>query len=48
MYANGPICAQKLLKVFHMYRREPRDQLSFQDFFLGTSNNQYKWEILRT
>jgi len=46
MYANGPICAQKLLKVFHMYRREHRDQLSFQDFFLpfgGQLSGDNRW-----
>ena len=35
MYANGPISTQKPPKVFHMYRREHRDQLSFKDFFLS-------------
>ena len=34
MYANGSICAQKPPRVFHMYRREHPDQLSFKDFFL--------------
>ena len=34
MYANGAICAQKPPRVFHLYRREHRDQLSFKDFFL--------------
>ena len=46
MYANGPICAQKLLKVFHMYRREHRDQLSFEDFFLpfgGKLSGDNRW-----
>ena len=46
MYANGPICAQKLPKVFHMYRCEHRDQLSFQDFFLpfgGQLSGDNRW-----
>jgi len=34
MYANGRNCAQKQPRVFHVYRREHRDQLSFKDFFL--------------
>jgi IS5 family transposase len=34
MCANQLIFAEKLPRVFHMYRREHRDQLSFQDFFL--------------
>ena len=34
MLANGPKCAQKPLSVFHVYRCEHRDQLSFEDFFL--------------
>ena len=34
MYAYRPISAEKPLRVFHMYRREHRHQLSFEDFFL--------------
>ena len=46
MYANGPICAQKPPRVFHMYRREHRDQLSFEDFFLqfgGKLSGDNRW-----
>jgi hypothetical protein len=46
MYANGPICAQKLPSVYHMYRREHRDQLSFKDFFLpfgGQLSGDNRW-----
>ena len=46
MYANGAICAQKLPRVFHMYRREHRDQLSFKDFFLpfgGQLSGDNRW-----
>jgi len=34
MYEIGLVCSQKLPRVFHMYRREHRDQLSFEDIFL--------------
>jgi IS5 family transposase len=34
MYADRLISAEKPPRVFHMYRREPRHQLSFEDFFL--------------
>jgi len=46
MYANWPICAQEPLKAFHMYRREHRDQLSFQDFLLpfgGQLSGDNRW-----
>ena len=46
MYANGPIFAQKPPRVFHMYRREHRDQLSFKDFFLpfgGQLSGDNRW-----
>ena len=46
MYANGAISAQKLPRVFHMYRREHRDQLSFKDFFLpfgGQLSGDNRW-----
>ena len=46
MFANGPICAQKPLRVFHLYRREHRDQLSFEDFFLpfgGKLSGDNRW-----
>ena len=46
MYANGPTCAQKPPRVFHMYRREHRDQLSFKDFFLpfgGQLSGDNRW-----
>ena len=34
MCKNAPIRAQKRPGVFHMYQREHRHQLSFEDFFL--------------
>jgi hypothetical protein len=34
MSANGPECAQEPPDVFHLYRREHRHPLSFEDFFL--------------
>jgi IS5 family transposase len=34
MYENRLKCAQWTLRVFHVYRRGYRDQLSFADFFL--------------
>jgi hypothetical protein len=34
MYATRLIPAEKLPRAFHMYRREPRHPLSFEDFFL--------------
>jgi IS5 family transposase len=34
MYTNRLISAEKLSRVFHMYRHEPRHQLTFDDFFL--------------
>ena len=46
MYANGSICAQKPPRVFHMYRREHPDQLSFKDFFLpfgGQLSGDNRW-----
>jgi hypothetical protein len=46
MFANGPKCAQKPLRVFHMYRREHRDQLSLKDFFLpfdGKLSGDNRW-----
>ena len=46
MYANRAICAQKPPRVFHMYRREHRDQLSFKDFFLpfgGQLSGDNRW-----
>ena len=46
MCANGPICAQKRPGVFHMYRREHRHQLSFEDFFLpfgGKLSGDNRW-----
>jgi len=46
MYANGSICAQKPPRVFHMYRREHRDQLSFKEFFLpfgGQLSGDNRW-----
>lgn len=46
MSANGPECAQKLPVVFHMYRREHRHQLSFENFFLpfgGKLSGDNRW-----
>jgi len=46
MFANGPNCAKKPLRVFHMYRREHRDQLSFEVFFLpfgGKLSGENRW-----
>jgi hypothetical protein len=46
MYANRLISAEKLPRVFHMYRREPRHQLSFEDFFLpfgGKLSGDNRW-----
>ena len=46
MYANRRISAEKLHRVFHMYRREPRHQLSFEDFFLpfgGKLSGDNRW-----
>lgn len=46
MSANGPECAQKLPDVFHMYRREHRHQLSFENFFLpfgGKLSGDNRW-----
>jgi hypothetical protein len=46
MCVNGLILAQKRLGVFHMYRREHRHQLSFEDFFLpfgGKLSGDNRW-----
>ena len=46
MYANRLISAEKPLGFFHMYRREPRHQLSFEDFFLpfgGKLSGDNRW-----
>jgi IS5 family transposase len=46
MYANAVICTQKLPRVFHIHRREHRDQLSFKDFFLpfgGQLSGENRW-----
>lgn len=46
MYANRRISAEKLHRLFHMYRREPRHQLSFEDFFLplgGKLSGDNRW-----
>lgn len=46
MYASGLKCAQKPIRVFHMYRRGHRDQLSFEDFFLpfgGKLSGDNRW-----
>jgi hypothetical protein len=46
MFANGLKCAQKPLRVVHMYRHEHRDQLSFEDFFLpfgGKLSGDNRW-----
>ena len=46
MHANRPDIAEKLPRVFHMYRREPRHQLSFKDFFLpfcGKLSGENRW-----
>jgi len=46
MYADRLISAEKLPRVFHMYRREPRHQLSFEDFFLpfgGKLSSDNRW-----
>jgi len=41
-----PFGAQQPPRVFHMYRREHRDQLSFKDFFLpfgGQLSGDNRW-----
>ena len=46
MYEIGLVCAQKLPRFFHMYRREHRVQLSFEDFFLpfgGKLSGDNRW-----
>jgi transposase, IS5 family len=46
MYEIGLVYAQKPPRVFHMYRREHRDQLSFEDFFLpfgGELSGDNRW-----
>jgi IS5 family transposase len=46
MYANRLTSAEKLPSVFHMYRREPLHQLSFEDFFLqfgGKHSGDNRW-----
>jgi hypothetical protein len=46
MYADRLISAEKLPRFFHMYRREPRHQLSFEDFFLpfgGKLSGDNRW-----
>jgi hypothetical protein len=46
MLPNGRKFAQKPPRVFHMYRREHRDQLSFKDFFLpfgGQLSGDNRW-----
>jgi hypothetical protein len=46
MFALGRICPEKPSRVFHMYRREPRHQLSFEDFFLpfgGQLSGDNRW-----
>ena len=46
MYVNGPIWAKKRPGVLHMYRREHRHQLSFEDFFLpfgGKLSGDNRW-----
>ena len=46
MFLNGRNCAQMPPRVFHMYRREHRDQLSFKDFFLpfgGQLSGDNRW-----
>ena len=46
MCANRLISAEKPPRVFRMYRREPRHQLSFEDFFLpfgGKLSGDNRW-----
>jgi transposase, IS5 family len=46
MSANGAKSTQKPADVFHMYRIEHRDQLSFEDFFLpfdGRLSGENHW-----
>jgi hypothetical protein len=46
MYANGAICTLRSSTVFHMYRREHLDRLSFEDFFLpfgGELSGDSRW-----
>jgi len=46
MCANRLNSAEKPPRVFHMYRREPRHQLSFEDFFLpfgGKLSGDNRW-----
>jgi IS5 family transposase len=46
MYTNLRISAEKLHRVLHVYRREPRHQLSFENFFLpfgGKLSRDNRW-----
>jgi transposase, IS5 family len=46
MYGIVLVSAQKLPRVFHMYRREHCNQLSFEDFFLpfeGKLSGDNRW-----
>lgn len=46
MCGNGLIFVQKPPRVFRIYRREHRDQLSFEDFFLpfgGKLSGDNRW-----
>jgi hypothetical protein len=46
MYEYRRISAEKLHRIFHMYRRKPRHQLSFEDFFLpfgGKLSGDNRW-----
>jgi IS5 family transposase len=46
MYGIVLVCAQKLLRVFHMCRREHRNQPSFEGFFLpfgGKLSGDNRW-----
>jgi hypothetical protein len=46
MYADQLISAEKLPEVFHMDRREPRYQLSLEDFLLplgGKLSGDNRW-----
>jgi IS5 family transposase len=46
VYGIELICAQKLPRIFRMYRRKHRDQLSFEDFLLpfgGKVSGENRW-----